>query len=168
MARADDDRLGDLAGQISRMKEHGKPLWASNVGRPALKPSLSRPPLPKPELSSVLDVIARAAELMHSHQDQAGRTETRATEAEKRLEHAVRQIAELENRLRAASDEADRERARADDLKTRSAELIEKTQGMLNEASERLLAAEWRADQAEENFSTLRDAVEQQFGTRRA
>lgn len=165
MARA-DDRLGELASQIARMKDDGRPLWASNVSRPPAPPPFA--PKPKPELATVLDLVVRAAGVMHSHQEHAARTESRALEAETRLDAAVRQIADLEARLRASGEDAERERMRAEDLRNRSAELIEKTQAMLNEASERLLAAEWRADQAEESFATLRDAVEDQFGIRRA
>ena len=105
---------------------------------------------------------------MNAHQDHASRTEIRATEAEQRLEAAVRQIAELEARLVSSEDEADRERVRADDLKSRSTELIEKTQAMLNEASARLHEAEWRAEQADESFATLREALETRFGAGRA
>lgn len=170
MARA-DERLSDLASQIARMRDEGKPLRASSFGRSAPPPS----PAPaktlaamRPELSSVLELITRAADLMNAHQDHASRTEVRATEAEQRLEAAVRQIAELEARLRSSEEDADRERARADDFKTRSTDLIEKTQAMLNEASERLLEAEWRAEQADESFATLRNAVETRFGAGRA
>ena len=176
MMSRSEDRLSDLASQIARMRDDGRPLWASSVGRTAarvssstsgLPPAASSAPGRRTELSSVLDLVTRAAELMHSHQDQAARTQSHAVETERRLEAAVARIAELEDRLRASEDEADRERARADDLKARSADLIEKTQTMLNEASEQLLAAESRAEQADESFLTLREAVENQFGLRR-
>ena len=172
MARA-DERLSDLATQIARMREDGKPLRASTFGRPVAPPPPASPsrmptPNPKPELSAVLDLISRAAELLDSHRDHASRTEIRADEAEHRLEAANRQISDLEAKLRIADEEAGRERSRAEDYKLRSTELIEKTQAMLDEASERLLAAEWRAEQSDESFATLRHAVESRFGYGRA
>ena len=116
-----------------------------------------------PQLPAILEMVSRAATVSGQRRDRADHMEERATAAEERVAVLTRQFAELEDRLRVAHEEADRERTRAEDLGRRSSELIKKTQAMLTDANDRREVAEWRARQAEESFATLKSAVEKGF-----
>lgn len=116
-----------------------------------------------PQLPAILEMVSRAATVSGQRRDRADQMEDRAVAAEERIAALTRQFAELEERLRVAHEEADRERTRAEDLGRRSSELIKKTQAMLTDANDRREVAEWRARQAEESFAALKSAVEKGF-----
>jgi predicted nucleic acid-binding Zn-ribbon protein len=156
--RAGREKLDSLARQIASQLSATSPVRAPSTTRP----TIGRHPAAtavRPELAAALDAIARAADLMGARQEQITVSERRAQDFADRIETLARQLADTEGRLRAAQDEAQRERLRAEDLERRSAELLEKTQGMLTEASERLLAAERRAEQSEDGLNQLQSFI---------
>lgn len=116
-----------------------------------------------PQLPAILEMVSRAATVSGQRRDRADLMEDRAMAAEERFSVLSAQYGEIETRLRVALEEAERERTRAEDLGRRSAELIKKTQAILNDANDRREVAEWRARQAEEGFATLKAAVESGF-----
>jgi hypothetical protein len=136
------------------------PLKPVQAAPAAPRPSLSVVP-PKSELSGLLSMISRASSLLGTQKERADTMEKRAVAAEELLKAANRRIAEVEIKLRSALEEARIERERAAEVQKRSNAVVEKTRSMLGEAGERLRAAEGRADRAESNFATLRNALEQ-------
>lgn len=128
-------------------------------------PERADPPagLSKSELPGLLGIISRASGLLSAQKDRGDTMEKRALAAEEQLKAANRRIADTEIKLRAATEDLKAERARAADVQKRSNEVVEKTRSMLAEASERLRAAEARAERAETSFSTVRSALEQQL-----
>lgn len=151
------EKLDSLARQIASQ------LSANGSSRPA--PG-SRPSPPhhesstgKPDLAAAIETIARAAELMGERDAQISASEAYAQEQDERIDALSRQLAQAQTGLRAALDEAQRERNRADELERRSNELLDRTQAMLTEASERLVAAESRAEQAEDGLNHLQTVI---------
>ena len=128
-------------------------------------PERANPPagLSKSELPNLLSIISRASGLLTAHKDRADTMEKRALAAEEQLKTSNRRLADTEIKLRAATEDLKGERVRAADVQKRSNEVVEKTRSMLNDASERLRAAEARAERAETSFSTVRSALEQQL-----
>lgn len=142
---------------------HLKPPQASE--QPARATERNEPPasLSKTELPSLLGIISRASTLLTAQRDRSDSMEKRALTAEELLKAANRRLADVEIKLKAVTEDLKAERARAADVQKRSNEVVEKTRSMLNEASERLRAAEARAERAETSFSTVRGALEQQL-----
>jgi imidazolonepropionase-like amidohydrolase len=118
----------------------------------------------RPALRGTLDAIAKAAERNHARQEAIGLLEGRLKEAEALASAQAARLAEIEGKLRASQDEAQRERARADELQRRSTELLEKTQAMLTEAGDRLSVAETRAESAEADLDYLKNFVRDRLG----
>ena len=118
----------------------------------------------KSDLPGLLSIISRVANLLAAHRDRGDLWEKRHAATDEQLKASGAKIIDLEVKLKAATDEAKIERARAADIHRRSAEMVEKTRAMLTDASQRLKAAESRAEKAESGFATIRDAVERQLG----
>jgi predicted nucleic acid-binding Zn-ribbon protein len=112
---------------------------------------------PEPDIAPANDIISRAGALIVAQRQHAAVLEQRAAEAEARLGAAVQRIAATELQLRSALEELQRER-------DRSGELLGQTQAMLDEASDRLVAAEARAEALHGALSTLLDVVEHRLG----
>jgi hypothetical protein len=138
------------------------PLKPAPAAAPGARPNLTVVP-PRTDLPALLSMISRVSTLLGMHKERADTMEKRAIAAEDLLKAANRRIAEVEIKLRSALDEARLERERASDVQKRSNEVVEKTRAMLTEAGERMRAAEGRAERAEGNFGTLRNALEQGF-----
>ena len=119
--------------------------------------------LSKSELPGLLGIISRASGLLTAQKDRGDTMEKRALAAEEQLKGTNRRLADVEIKLRAATEDLKTERARAAEVQKRSNEVVERTRSMLNDASERLRAAEARAERAETSFSTVRGALEQQL-----
>ena len=139
-------------------------LRASRSGFAVAKSFPEREAAQRPDLKGTLEAIAKAAERSNARQEAVGLLKTRLEEAEGRLAAQSAALADTEGQLRAALDEARLQRARADELERRSIELLEKTQGMLTDAGERLLAAEARAESAEGDLAFLKDFVRERLG----
>ena len=150
-----DTIRGHRAGEVVRLNPEARvrPNGADTASTPAAQS----------HLPALLEMVSRAATAMGERKDKAEVLAERAKAAETRLTQMSERLSETENKLQAALDDMERERARAEDLGRRSAELITKTQAMLADADDRRRAAEWRAEQAEESFATLRIAVERGF-----
>jgi hypothetical protein len=135
--------------------------------KPVLGLTPARPnpigPATPAELPALLNMITRVATMLGAHKERADTMEKRAVAAEDMLKAANRRIAEVEIKLRSALDEARLERERAAEVQKRSNDVVAKTRAMLNEAGERLRAAECRADRAESSFNALGTALEQGF-----
>ena len=158
-AREDLDSLvRQISSQLVAANGSAASAPAADVPRPNLRVIEARPGN-RPELAAALEAIGRAADLMDARTEQLARTEQRGRQAEERAEALGRDLALLEQRWRASQEEAQRERTRADEVERRSAELLAKTQAMLTEASERLVAAEKRAEQAEASLTELQTCI---------
>jgi chromosome segregation ATPase len=152
------DELGDLARQIASQLKPDGAARSENVLRPSFQRQ-SAQPATRPEQVAALNAIVKAADLIGARQEQLQATERRATEAEEQVVALRRQINDLEMKLRTALDLAQRERKRAEDLEQRSAEMLDRTQAMLTDASEQLAASEKRANQAEDYLANLQSLI---------
>ena len=126
--------------------------------------SLAPPVRMNPELRAALEAVNRAADLGTSLGERVAMLDRRVEESERTVAALERELADTRDRLRAALDEAGRERARGDDLQRRSNELLEKTQVMLTDASERLHGAEARAEQADADLAYLAQVIVERLG----
>lgn len=139
-------------------------LRASRSGFAIAKSFPERDAAKRPDLKGTLEAIATAADRSNARQEAVELLKARLEEADAKLATQSAALTDAEGQLRAALDEARLQRARADELERRSIELLEKTQGMLTDAGERLLAAETRAESAESDLTFLKDFVRERLG----
>lgn len=139
-------------------------LRASRTGSAVAKSFPERDAAGRPHLNETIETIRKAAENSGARQDTIERLKVRLEEVEARLATQAAHLLDTESALRSAQDDIRRERARADDFERRSNDLLEKTQAMLSDAGERLVAAESRAEAAEADLHFLKSFVQERLG----
>lgn len=155
------DELGDLARQIASQLKPDGGMRPENVLRPTFQRQSGQ--ATRPEQVAAMNAIVKAADLMGSRHEQVLLSERRAQDAEEQVTLLRRQLNDVESKLRTALDLAQRERKRAEDLEQRSAEMLDRTQSMLSDASEQLVSAEKRATQAEEYLASLQSLIRERL-----
>lgn len=151
------DELGDLARQIASQLKPDGGHRPENVLRPTFQKQSAQ--ATRPEQVAALNAIVKAADLMGARHEQVMLSERRAQDAEEQVILLRRQLNDVESKLRTALDLAQRERKRAEDLEHRSAEMLDRMQSMLSDASDQLAASEKRASQAEDYLATLQTLI---------
>lgn len=140
-------------------------LRASRAGTAVAKSFPEREAAARPHLRDTVDRIKSVVEAIQHRDDAVERLKARLDEVEGKLATQAAHLLDTESALRSAQDDIRRERARADEAERRSGDLLEKTQAMLSDAGERLLAAEARADSAESDLAFLKDFVKERLGS---
>ena len=141
-------------------------MRATRSGSAVVKIFPQREAAARPELRSTLATIAQAADHRRALQERVAQQDRSLDEQDARIAALTAELEDASERLASAQDETRRERARADDFERRSAELVDKTQHMLTDAGERLLAAEERADSAAGDLTYLKDFIQDRLGLR--
>ena len=157
---AADDALTPLVRQLASQ------LRATRSGAVLAKTFPQRDSASRPQLRTTLDTITHVSDQRRAHRELIAAQERKLDEHERRIETLAGQFADVEAKLRAALDDSRHQRARADDLERRSADLLAKTQQMLTEAGERLQAAEVRAASATDDLGYLNDFIQERLGAR--
>lgn len=139
-------------------------LRASRTGSAVAKSFPERDAAGRPHLNNTIETIRKAADNNDVRLDTIERLKTRMEELEARLATQAAHLLDTESALRSAQDDTRRERARADDFERRSNDLLDKTQAMLSDAGERLLAAEARAENAEADLTFLKSFIQERLG----
>lgn len=159
------ERVSPAAENLTPLvRQLASQLRATRSGSAIVRSFPERDAASRPDLRPTLDAVKRASEQNQARQEAISLLRQRLEEAEARLAAQSQQLAESESRLRGATDEARRQRGRADELERRSTELLDKTQEMLTDAGQRLQAAEARSEGAESDLAYLKDFIRDRLG----
>ena len=153
-------------GLTPLVRQLASQLRASRSGSAVAKTFPRREHEARPGLKLSLDTISAMADQRRSDRETIAGLERTAAEQATRIAGLSADIEDSEARLRASTEEARRERARADDLERRSTELLERTQQLLTEASERLFDAETRADASGADLQHLTTVIQERLAAR--